>query len=280
VNVERLGRLIRTLRVRQRLTQHALAARAGVSRQAVSTLECGRGRGLRIRTVESVATTLDARIDLRISWSGPELDRLLDATHAATVAVVKRRLERWAWLTRVEVSFSRYGERGRIDLLCWHPATRALLVAEIKTDLVDVQDLLGSLDVKTRLSRHVAERFGWEVRLVVPAIVFVEHRAVRNRLMRHAGLFDRFDVRGRAALAWVRRPVGRPSGVLWFQDIGDARRTSARRVYPSRRSVDRPSVNVPDKPDSVEQRRRGAALSEDASRETRDPSVEPTAERP
>jgi hypothetical protein len=211
-----------------------------VSRQAVSTLERGHGRELRIRTVESVASTLGAQIDLRLSWNGPELDRLLDATHAATVRAVKRRLDRWGWITRVEVSFSRYGERGRIDLLCWHPAARALLVVEVKTDLVDVQDLLGSLDVKTRLSRHAAERFGWEVRLVVPAIVFVDDRAVRNRLARFDTLFDRFELRGRAAVAWVRRPGGRPSGVLWFQGIGDGRRSSARRVYPSRGNTDVP----------------------------------------
>src|SRR3990170_5026427 len=138
------------LRGRQGLPQAALSARAGVSRQAVSLLECGRARRLKMGAVEGIFAALGARIDARVLWNGPELDRLLDAGHAALGARIKRRLERWGWVVRVEVSYSRYGERGRIDLLAWHPVLRVVLVVEVKTSLVDVQALLGSLDVKTR----------------------------------------------------------------------------------------------------------------------------------
>lgn len=216
VNVERLGRIARTLRVRQRLTQVALSRRAGVSRQDVSLLECGNASRLRMGTVEAILAALGARVDVRVLWNGPELDRLLDAGHAAIGAVVKRRLERLGWVVRVEVSYSRYGERGRIDLFAWHPATFTLLVVEIKTDLVDIQSLLGSLDVKTRLARHVAEQFGWEVRNVIPAIVFGEDRTIRRRLASLDTLFDRFDLRGGACSPWLRRPSGSGSGLLWF----------------------------------------------------------------
>jgi hypothetical protein len=166
--------------------------------------------------VESILLALGARATLGVLWNGPELDRLLDAGHASLSAAVKRRLERWGWLVRVEVSFSRYGERGRIDLAAWHPLTRALVVIEVKTDLVDAQALLGGLDVKARLARHAVEPFGWEVSAVVPAIVFAEDRTVRNRLARVEGLFDRYDFRGRAATAWLRRPAAAPRGLLWF----------------------------------------------------------------
>jgi transcriptional regulator with XRE-family HTH domain len=231
VNVERLGRLVRILRVRQRLTQSDLAARARVSRRAVSTLERGHARQLRIGRAESILAALDARLDVRLYWHGPELDRLLDAGHAALGASVKRRLERCHWLVRPEVSYSRYGERGRIDLLAWHPTTLTLLVLEIKTDLVDVQQLLGSLDAKTRLGRHAAAPFGWEARAVVPGIVFAEDRTTRYRLQRVDPLFDRYAVRGRAATAWLRRPEGRPSGLLWFTAVkGLASRSPAPRV--------------------------------------------------
>jgi len=216
VNAERLGRLVRTLRVRQRLTQAALASRAGIGRRAVSMIECGDARRLRVGTVEAAVWALGARLDLRVLWNGPELDRLLDAGHAAIAASVKRRLQRWGWLVRVEVSYSRYGERGRIDLLGWHPRTGILVVIEIKTDLVDVQQLLGSLDAKARLGRHVAERFGWPVSATVPAIVFADDRTVRRRLVAHDTLFDRFARRGRAAVTWLRRPDGLPTGLLWF----------------------------------------------------------------
>jgi transcriptional regulator with XRE-family HTH domain len=217
VNVERLGRLARMLRVRQHLTQVALAARAGVGRRAVSLLANGRADGLRLREVEAIVGTLGGRLDMRLLWNGPELDRLLDAAHAALGASVKRRLERWGWLVRVEVSYSHFGERGRIDLLAFHPATRTLLVIELKSELVDVQALLGSLDVKTRLASRVAGRFGWSPRVVVPAIVFLEHSATRKRLARLDSLFDQFDLRGREALSWLRRASeAAPRGLLWF----------------------------------------------------------------
>jgi transcriptional regulator with XRE-family HTH domain len=131
VNVERLGRLARMLRVRQRLTQGALASRAGVGRRAVSLLENGRAHALRLREVEAIVAALGGRLDVRLLWNGPELDRLLDEAHAALGASVKRRLERWGWLVRVEVSYSHFGERGRIDLLAFQPATGVLLVVEL-----------------------------------------------------------------------------------------------------------------------------------------------------
>ena len=217
VNAERLGRLARMLRVRQRLTQVALATRAGVSRRAVSLLETGRAAVLRLREVEAIVLALGGRLDMRLLWNGPELDRMLDEAHAALGASVKRRLERWGWLVRVEVSYSHFGERGRIDLLAFHPAARVLLVIELKSELVDVQALLGSLDVKVRLAPGIVDRFGWSPRAVVPAIVFLEHSATRKRLARIDTLFDRFDVRGKAALSWLRRPTeAAPHGLLWF----------------------------------------------------------------
>jgi hypothetical protein len=179
-------------------------------------LERGHARRLRLGTVEAILGALGARVDLRVLWNGPELDRLLDADHAALGASVKRRLERWGWIVRVEVSYSRFGERGRIDLLAFHPATGTLVVIEIKTELVDVQALLGSLDAETRLAPSIVQPFGWEVRAIVPAIVFQEDRTTRNRLGRVITLFDRFSVRGRAATTWLRRPDGAPSGLLWF----------------------------------------------------------------
>ena len=239
VNVERLGRLARTLRVRQRLTQVELSARAGVSRRAVSMLERGHGRRLSIGTVEVMLTLLGARLDIRMWWNGPELDRLLDAAHASVGASVKRRLERWGWRVRVEVSYNRFGERGRIDLLAFQPATRTLLVIEIKTDLVDVQALLGSLDVKSRLAAGVARDLGWSVRSAVRAIVFIEDDAIRRRIRQLDTLFDRDPLRGRAATGWLRRPSEPPTGLLWFTAGVASKRAIAvgQRVYTSRTSV-------------------------------------------
>lgn len=199
---------------------------------------------LSVGSVEAILATLGARLDARFFWNGPELDRLIDAGHAALSASVKQRLEVWGWVVRVEVSYSQYGERGRIDLLAWHPIAHVLLVIEIKTDLADVQALLGSMDIKARLASELAKRFGWQVTHVIPAIVFLEDRTTRRRLQQLAGLFDRYSLQGQAAISWTRRPSTaghQPSGVLWIRSLPNARvvRISGQRVRP--RHVPRPN---------------------------------------
>lgn len=245
MNWVRLGRVGRAIRLRSGLTQSEVGARANVSRSVVSLFERGKWDGLTMRVIEAIVAALGARLDARLSWNGPELDRLIDANHAALSASVKQRLERWGWLVRVEASYSYYGERGRIDLLAWHPRAGVLLVVEIKTDLVDVQALLGSMDVKARLAPRLAEQAGWRVAHVVPAIVFLEDRTTRRRLDQLTSLFDRYFVRGREAISWLRRPSvvaeRAPGGLLWFSALPNARlvRISGQRVRskPSRPSI-------------------------------------------
>lgn len=239
----RLGRQLRAIRLRSRLRQVDVARQARVGRSAVSLIELGRAEQLSVRTVESVIGALGARLDPRLLWHGPELDRLTDAAHAAVASSVKRRLEGWGWVVRVEVSFNHYGERGRIDLLAWHPAAGVLLVVEIKSSLADVQALLGTMDVKARIAPGVGLRFGWSAPRVVPAIVFLEDRTTRRQIDQLSALFDRYSLRGRAATSWARRPDGRalPSGVLWLQDLPSARvvRISGQRV---RKRLDRREI--------------------------------------
>jgi transcriptional regulator with XRE-family HTH domain len=234
------GRHLRAIRLRRGLRQADVARMAGVSRSVVSLLERGRTGHVAIGTAEAVLAVLGARLDARIRWDGTDLDRLLDANHAALATATKARLERWAWAVRPEVTFSKYGERGRIDLLAWHPATRMLLVVELKTDLVDIQALLGSMDTRVRLAPELARRLGWSVAAVVPAVVFLEDRTTRRRLGHHIGLFDRFSLRGQPAITWVRRPASAraPTGVLWFTSLPNARvvRISGQRVRIRRRS--------------------------------------------
>ena len=230
----RLGRVLRVIRLRNGMRQADVAASAGVSRSTVSLLELGHAARLAVSTVEAVIGAVGARLDPRISWNGPELDRLMDAGHAALSASIKQRLERWGWQVRVEVSFNRYGERGRIDLLAWDPSAFVLLVIEVKSDLIDVQALLGSMDVRERLARYVTAQFGWQVRHVVPGIVFMEDRTTRRRLEALIGLFDRYELRGRAAVGWLRRPRGIPAprGFLCFWTVPNARvvRISGQRI--------------------------------------------------
>lgn len=230
----RIGRAVRAIRLRLRLRQADVADRARVSRSSVSLLERGFATRLSVATVEAIIATLGARLEGRVAWRGPDLDRMLDAGHAAIQAAVKRKLERWGWLVRVEVSFSRYGERGRIDLLAWHPTTGILLVVEIKTDLADAQALLGAMDMRVRLAPEIVRNLGWpRPRAVVPVIVFAERQATRHRIAAIEPLFSDYVRRGRSATAWIRRPsLPAPSGLLWFSDASTAAtiRISGQRV--------------------------------------------------
>ena len=65
------------------------------------------------------------------------------------------------WEVAVEVSFSRFGERGSIDVLAFYPIRRALLVSELKS-VTDMQAMLGGLDRKGRLGPAIARDRDWD----------------------------------------------------------------------------------------------------------------------
>ena len=46
------------------------------------------------------------------------------------------------WTFESEVSFSVWGERGIIDQLAWHRERRHLLAIELKTEFVDINEML------------------------------------------------------------------------------------------------------------------------------------------
>lgn len=155
-----LGRLVRALRRRRGWGQEDCARRARVDRSTWSNLERGRIDRMALATVRLCLAVLEVRIDLVPRWHGSQLPRLLDEWHATLQAAWKARLERWGWVVRVEASFNRFGDRGRVDLLAWHPAMRIIVVVEIKTEIADVQELLGGLDVKRRVAPHLARSMG------------------------------------------------------------------------------------------------------------------------
>jgi transcriptional regulator with XRE-family HTH domain len=230
-----LGASIRALRHRRGWRQADLARRAGVGGTLVSMVERGFADRVGLRHIRRIAKVLELRLSWDVGFRGAELDRLRDADHAAVAELINRRLERLGWWVRAEVSFNRYGERGRIDLLAYHPASGILLVIEVKTILVDAQALLGVLDMKTRIAPSVARGLGLNVHSVVPCLVVVEGTTNRRRLAQHAHLFGRFVVRGRAAGTWLRAPHTLAVGLLLTVKLpyhagGDARRAGRQRV--------------------------------------------------
>ena len=124
------------------------------------------------------------------------------------------RFERSGWTVVPESSFNHYGDRGRIDLLAFHPVTRTLVVVEVKTVIADIQELLGTLNAKERVAPVLARSLGWRAARVVPFLIVAESTTNRRHLVAHARLFGRFALRGKGAVAWIRRPDGTPSGLL------------------------------------------------------------------
>ena len=121
----------------------------------------------------------------------------------------------------MEVSFNHYGDRGRVDVLAYHAPTGCVLVAEVKSAVGDVQETLGRIDVKVRLGRSLAASAGWIRRAGGGAGVDRHGIAHARRVIAaHPVLFARFNMRGRAAQTWLRRPtLPPPSGLLWFVDV-------------------------------------------------------------
>lgn len=225
-----LGSVIRLLRQRRGWRQHDLALRAGVSDTLVGVLELGGAERMSVRRVRRVCAALGIRLGWDAGYRRAEVAQLRDERHAALAERVARHLESLGWLVAAEVSFNEYGDRGRIDLLAYEPSSRTLLVIEIKTVMADLQELLGGLDVKHRLAGMVARRLGWHALIVVPAIILLDHTTNRRRVDTHERLLARFTLRGRAARRWLRRPDGKPTGVLLLVNVPNSNRTGIRRV--------------------------------------------------
>jgi len=240
VDDRRLGLAVRARRHRRGWRLVDLAAAAGVGASVCSLLEGGHAGRLSVRTTRLIAAALELHLGWDLGWQRQEIDRLLDADHSALAALWTQKLEEFGWMVRSEVSFNRYGDRGRIDLLAYHPAHRVLLVIEIKTAIVDAQALLGGLDVKARLAPYAARDLGWRPRIAVPALIISDGTTARRHIHALAPLFSRYLLRGHAARSWLLQPVGAPSGLLTFTKLPstdgvDARRAGRRRVRPRTR---------------------------------------------
>lgn len=228
----RLGTVIRLVRQGRGWRQEDLSRRAGVSRSFVSRLERGQIGPQSIDSVRRVAGALHIRIDLVPRWRGGDLDRLLSRRHSALHEAVAEwfREELPTWVLAPEVSFAFYAERGVIDILAWHPGRRALLVIELKTEIVDVNELLGTFDRKRRLAAKVAATRGWDPVSVSAWLIISDSRTNRRRVGAHtAMLAAALPGDARAVRAWLRDPVGMVAGLGFWTDsplanVGHSRR--------------------------------------------------------
>ena len=235
----RLGRKLRVLRHHHGWRQEDVGRRSRTSQDAVSRAEQGRLDAMPLGRLRAVAAALDAELVVTLRWRGGDLDRLLDEGHAALCGLVTTWLARLGWELRPEVTFAIYGERGSIDLLAWLAPTRTLLVIEVKTELVSVEETLRRHDTKMRLARDIAiERFGWRPAQIGRLLVLPESSTHRRRVERHDVLLRRtYPYRSTALRAWLRSPAGPMSGLAFLSGTHGMR---GGRGPLSRKRVNRP----------------------------------------
>lgn len=229
----RLGSAIRAVRHRRGWRQRDLAARAGVSDVTVSRLERGHLDTLSIRTVRAVASALDVRVDLLARWRAGDLDRLLNAGHSALHDSVAGWFKQAfpAWELAPEVSFNIYGERGVVDIVAWHPGRRALLIIELKTDIADVNELVGTFDRKRRLAREIVKERGWVPTTVSGWVIVSAGRTNRARIAAHGAMLRAaFPLDGRSILAWLADPTRAIAALSMWSSARGGPSTSSRRV--------------------------------------------------
>lgn len=173
--------------------------------------------------LERHASVFGLRVRISLVGRGGDLDRLGDAEHAAIVELLAGWLRREGLAVQAEVSFSEWGDRGRIDPLGWGAATGTLVLVEVKTELTDLQDLFGRLDVKQRLVARIAARRGWAAQRQL-TVLAIEATSLNRRIVRsHSALFEAFAVRRLArstvqtpgrALVWI--PASRAGRPAWI----------------------------------------------------------------
>jgi hypothetical protein len=226
------GRLVRLARLRRGWRQLDLAAHAGVSRTTVSRVERAAFGQVPMDATRAVAAALQIRVELVARARAMDLDRVVNGRHSAMSEYVTG----WVsgipgWVLRPEVSFSEYGERGVIDLLCWHARSGSILMIEIKTEVVDVGDVLGRLDIKRRQAAKVARALGWRPASVSTRLLLAESMTNRRRAEAHAALLSAaLPDSGRALLRWLKAPTG---AVHALRFVSDARTGHVRNAFAS-----------------------------------------------
>ena len=217
-----VGRVYRAVRVRKRLRQVDVALVAETSQDTVSRLERGAIGGMTVAQIRAIGEAIGVTLDLLPRWRGGELDRLLGARHSALHEAVATRFATLpGWTAVPEVTFSIYGERGAIDVLAWHEPTRTLLVIELKTEIVDVQELIGTLDRKRRLAPKIAAERGWRPTVVGTWIILAEGRTNRRRVASHRTVLRAaLPEDGHAMRTWLAAPSSPIAALSFWPSTG------------------------------------------------------------
>jgi len=155
------------------------------------------------------------------------------------------------WVVEPEVSFAIYGERGVVDQLAWHAGEAHLLVVELKTAFVDVNEMLGTLDRKRRLAGTIAATRGWRPRLVSVWLIVVDTHTNRRHADDHRALLGaRFPLDGRQLRPFLARPCAAASGLAFWPTANPRSTGLSRRRGEVRIEADRTTSSIRSSTDS------------------------------
>ncbi len=228
--MQRCGATFRAVRIKRGWRQVDVAIRAHLDRSVISDVERGHLEHVAVGTLLKIARVLEIQVSFATRWRAGDLDRLVSSRHSGLHEAVARwfAVDLPEWILAPEVSYSIFGERGVVDILAWHPERRALLVIELKTDIVDVNELIGSMDRRHRLARQIALERGWDPLTVSTWVLVAEGRTNRARLAVHrVVLRNAFPTDGRAMAGWLRDPDGEIHALsLWERHVEGAATTT------------------------------------------------------
>jgi hypothetical protein len=122
-----------------------------------------------------------------------------------------------------------------VDLVARHDARGSVLVVELKTDIIDVGELLGTLDRKRRLGPVIARGLGWSAASVSTCLIVADGMSNRRLVLAHGRTFRAaLPDDGRRARSWLRDPVGELNAIMF---VSDARPRSVRSGFATVRRV-------------------------------------------
>ena len=206
-------------------------------------IEAGRLDRVRFGDIRRYAAALGARFDGTVLWQGADLDRMLNRGHARMHEAMATWLAAVSgWLALPEISFAYDRDRGVIDVVAWHAETRSLLLVELKTRLVDINNLMATMDIRRRVAPLIARDRGWNPVSIGLWVVVAPGRTNGRALAEHANVLrSKFPADGRAIRRWLARPSGDIAALSFMPQVrlGDLGRdaTTPRRVRRSLASV-------------------------------------------
>ena len=184
---ERIRRSAVSARTTLGWSRDELALRSGTSHTTIARFERD-ASGIALGTAGRILDALGARVELDPPILSTRIEQR-DAAHASCVEFVRRRLARSGFVVATEVEIGNERGRGWIDVLAFHPASGALFLDEVKSELRDVGALQRQIGWYEREVWRAAASLGWRGRVLVRAVTVLFTAANDAAVRSNAGLY-------------------------------------------------------------------------------------------